>query len=244
MNSNYKRLYINQSLKLGDHITITNKQYHYIKNVLRIKKNEFLRLFNGKQGEWLAKIEKVEKNRIFLIIEKKIKNQINSPDIWLLFSLIKKDRLNIVVQKATELGIKKIFPIQTDRVNIKNININNLRRNAVEASQQSERLDIPDIYDKKKLDDVFTSWSNDRCILYCDEQSLKVENIIDKLNKIKSKFKKWSVIIGPEGGFTSAERKKILKLQNVYSVTLGKRILRSDTAATVALYCIQQFIDI
>ena len=244
MNSNYKRFYINQSLNLRDHITIDNKHYHYIKNVLRINRNEYLRLFNGKQGEWLAKIKKIEKKIIFLSIEKKIKNQKNSPDIWLLLSLIKKDRLNILVQKATELGVKKIIPIQTERVNIKNININNLRQNAIEASQQSERLDIPKIDDSKKLDSIIHLWPSDRCIIYCDESSFKAEGIIEKLYKIKSKYKKWSVIIGPEGGFSSIERKKIMSLKNVYRVTLGNRILKSDTAATVAMFCIQQFIDI
>ena len=243
MNSNYKRFYINQSLNLRDHITFDNKHYHYIKNVLRINRNEYLRLFNGKQGEWLAKIKKIEKKIIFLSIEKKIKDQKNSPDIWLLLSLIKKDRLNILVQKATELGVQKIIPIQTERVNIKNININNLRQNAIEASQQSERLDIPKIDDSKKLDSIIHLWPSDRCIIYCDESSFKAEGIIEKLYNIKSKYRKWSVIIGPEGGFSSKERKKIMSLKNAYRVTLGNRILRSDTAATVALFCIQQFID-
>ena len=243
MSSNYKRLYINQSLNLKDHITFANKHYHYIKNVLRINKNEYLSLFNGKQGEWLAKIEKIEKKIIFLSVEKKIKDQKNSSDIWLLLSIIKKDRLNILVQKATELGVKKIIPIQTERVNIKNININNLRKNAIEASQQSGRLDIPEIDDSKKLDDIIHLWSSDRCIIYCDESSFKAEGIIEKLYKIKSKYRKWSVIIGPEGGFSSKERKKIMSLKNAHRVTLGNRILRSDTASTVALFCIQQFID-
>ena len=243
MSSNYKRIYINQSLNLRDHITFANKHYHYIKNVLRINKNEYLSLFNGKQGEWLAKIEKIEKKIIFLSVEKKIKDQKNSPDIWLLLSIIKKDRLNILVQKATELGVKKIIPIQTERVNIKNININNLRKNAIEASQQSGRLDIPEIDDSKKLDDILHLCSSDRCIIYCDESSFKAEGIIEKLYKIKSKYRKWSVIIGPEGGFSSKERKKIMSLKNAYRVTLGNRILRSDTAAAVALFCIQQFID-
>jgi len=243
MNSNFKRLYTKHSLKLNNYITLTNKQHHYIKNVMRIKNNEYLRMFNGKEGEWLAKIEKIEKNFISLYIEKKIRDQINSPDLWLLFAPIKKNRLNILAQKSTELGVKKFFPIQTKRTNTKNININNLQLNAIEASQQSERLDVPEFQDEKKLEDIINFWPNDRCMLYCDEKASKNKDIISTLNKIKHNFKKWSVIIGPEGGFTSSEREKILSLKNVYTITLGKRILRSDTAAAAALFCVQQLTD-
>ncbi len=244
MYSNYKRLYINQSLISKEHITLTDNQRHYIKNVMRIKKNDFLKLFNGKDGEWLAKIVKIEKKVAEVYLEKKINKQKDSPDLWLLFAPIKKDRLNILVQKATELGVINFVPIKTERTNINKINLKNLKQNAIEAAQQSQRLDIPEVQKEIKIEKIINKWPKDRCILFCDEKSSNIFNIIEVLNKIKNDYKKWSVIIGPEGGFSLSERNKLLKLKNLFNVTLGKRILRSDTATVAALYCIQQIIDI
>ena len=243
MHSNIKRVYINHLLNLNDRITLTTKQFHYIKNVIRLKKNDFLRIFNGKDGEWLSKIEKIDKKNIYIVIEKKIRDQKNSPDICLLFSLIKKDRLNILIQKCTELGLSGFIPIRSARSNILNINFDNLIQNTIEAAQQSERLDIPLVYDKKNIDDIKSIINKDSCLIYCDENNINSNNLINTIEKIKKKFKKWFILIGPEGGFSTEERNMILKFKNVYSVTLGKRILRSDTAATAAIFTLQQFID-
>ena len=242
MYPNLKRLYTDQLLNPNNHITLTDKQCHYIKNVMRLGKNEFIRLFNGKEGEWLAKIIKIEKKNILLSLEKKICEQTKCADLWLLFAPIKKDKLNILVQKSTELGVTSFIPIKTERTNIKNINIDNLQQNAIEASQQSERLEIPIVQEEKKLKELVQLWPNDRCLLYCDERNLKAMGIITTMNKIKKKFTKWSVIIGPEGGFSSIEKEIILNLKNAYAISLGKRILRSDTAATVVIFSIQNFI--
>ena len=118
------------------------------------------------------------------------------------------------------------------------------RPSAIESSEQCLRLDIPEIEEERKLTTYLKSWPSNRCLIFCDEQNLKGVNFIKQLNTIKNEFSKWGIIIGPEGGFSKQEREAILNLANVYSVSLGKRILKSDTAATVSLYCIQQIIDI
>ena len=243
MHSHIKRVYINHPLNLNHRIALTTKQFHYIKNVIRLKKNDFLRIFNGKDVEWLSKIEKIDKKNIYLVLEKKIRDQKNSPDICLVFSSIKKDRLNILIQKCTELGLSSFIPIKSARSNILNINFNNLIQNTIEAAQQSERLDVPSVYDKKKIDDIGSFINKDSCLIYCDENNINSNNLINTIQKIRNKFKKWFIIIGPEGGFSMEERNKILEFKNTYSVTLGKRILRSDTAATAAIFTLQQFID-
>ncbi len=244
MYSNLRRLYINQRLIQNSKINLIGNQYHYLRNVLRSKENEFIRLFNGQDGEWLAKILKFQKKTILLEISKKIADQKNSLDLWLLFSPIKKNRLNILIQKATELGINYFIPVDSERTNLKNIKISNLQYNAIEAAEQCERLDVPEVGDLIKISKINDLLLKDRCLIFCDESDKKLKNIINKMTQIKKKYKKWSLIVGPEGGFSEKEKKQLLNLKNTHPVSLGKRILRSDTAVTVALYCIQQFADV
>ena len=244
MYSNLIRLYTKDSLNPNNQIILANNQHHYLKNVMRVKKNDNLRIFNGIEGEWLAQIIKIQKKYILLSVTEKLCDQKNSPNLWLFFAPIKKDRINILVQKSTELGVTEFIPIQTKRSNIKNIKISNLQKNAIEASEQSKRLDIPIIRNIIKFSEIINFLPNDRCLLYCDEQNLESNNIINKMTAINKNYSKWSLIIGPEGGFSADERHQLLNLSNVHPVSLGQRILRADTAATVALYCIQQFINI
>ena len=244
MYSNLRRLYINQRLIQNSKINLIGNQYHYLRNVLRSKENEFIRLFNGQDGEWLAKILKFQKKTILLEISKKIADQKNSLDLWLLFSPIKKNRLNILIQKATELGINYFIPVDSERTNIKNIKISNLQYNAIEAAEQCERLDVPEVGNLIKISKINDLLLKDRCLIFCDESDKKLKNIINEMTQIKKKYKKWSLIVGPEGGFSEKEKKQLLNLKNTHPVSLGKRILRSDTAVTVALYCIQQFADV
>ena len=243
MYSNIKRIYTKELLNPKSHIIFIGKKHHYLKNVMRVENNDLIRLFNGRQGEWLCKIIKVDKKNIQIQIEKKLLVQNNSSDIWLFFAALKQDRINILIQKCTELGLSRFIPIKTERTNIKNINIKNLKENAIAASEQSERLDIPIISDIISINLLNEFFSDDRCILYCDEKDLKCNNIVSVVTKYKKKFNKWSVIVGPEGGFSASERKTILNLQNVYPVSLGRRILRSDTAAPAAIFCLQQIIE-
>ncbi len=146
----------------------------------------------------------------------------------------------LAIQKATEIGVSKIIPCITEYTNIKNINEKNLSQNTVEASEQSLRLDIPSIEKEIDLKSLLESWPMDRKLIYCNEKNTDNTSIIETMISIKNTTKKWAVLVGPEGGFSSAEQDLILKNNNVISVSLGKTILRSDTAITVALFCIKE----
>ena len=147
--------------------------------------------------------------------------------------------MNISIQKATELGVSKIILCITEFTDNKKINIKNLQDNAVEAAEQSERLDLPQIENPIDLLSLLSNWPENRVLIFCDEKIDCEKKIIDSLRSFKSEQDKFAVLIGPEGGFSDAERNEITKNKKVLPVSLGKRILRSDTAISVALFCIQ-----
>ena len=243
MYSSIKRLYVEEELKKNKEIELFDQQHHYIKNVIRLKKGDSVFFFNGKEGEWLAKVIQINKKITKLLLEKKISEQKNTYDLWIVFSLIKNLRLNILIQKSTELGVSRFIPVTSERSNIKNYNIINLRKNAIEAAEQCGRLDIPAIDDLDKISNVIKTISKNRAIIFCDTHTNTSKNIVKIIREIKDKFSKWTLIIGPEGGFSDKERIKLLKLKNIYQVSLGKRVLRSDTAAIAAIFGLQQIID-
>ena len=151
--------------------------------------------------------------------------------------------MNLAVQKATELGVTKIIPCITKYTNIRTINIKNLRDNAIEAAEQSKRLDIPSIEKVVDIESLLSEWPEDRQLIYCDEKNIHGNGIIKTFISLKNSINKWAVLIGPEGGFSDLEKQLIINSKNVISVSLGNRVLRSDTAITVALFCIQEFLD-
>ena len=174
---------------------------------------------------------------------KKIKEFETQPDIWLIFAPIKILRLNIIIQKAVELGVSKFIPCKTEFSNFDKLNYKNLELNAVEAAQQCERLDVPKIEKIINLDTIIKQLPDDRAIVFCDESDTNLPSIYEELRSNLNNYSKWSVIIGPEGGFSNEERELIKKQKNVLRVTLGSRILRSDTAAISSLFCIQSMVD-
>jgi len=165
------------------------------------------------------------------------------PDLWLIFAPIKSYRMNITIQKATELGISRFIPILTEYTNQSKINFKNFELNMIEASEQSERLSIPTLEKTIKLDDLVDNFPSDRGLVFCDEGNENLPTIYNALINETKKYKKWSVIIGPEGGFSEKERRTISSLSSCISVSLGKRILRSDTATTAAIFSIQSVIE-
>ena len=180
------------------------------------------------------------KHVVQTVVTQNFKKMQSSPDLWLIFAPIKQNRMSIAIQKATELGVSKIIPCTTEYTNIKNINVKNLYQNAIEASEQSERLDIPSIEKEVDLKSLLNSWPKDRKLIYCDEKNTDNKSIIETIMPLKNSTKKWSVLIGPEGGFSDREKDLILQNNGVISVSLGNTILRSDTAITVALFCIKE----
>lgn len=224
------RLYCNAELKPGTIILIEQNQGHYLVNVLRIKMGEYVTVFNGTQGEWLAEVTKVGKGKAMITVRENLAEQTFEQDLWYLFAPIKKARIDYMMQKATELGVSLMRPIITSRTNLERLKTEKLYANAVEAAEQCGRMSVPEIAEQISLIDLLENWPKDRNLIFCDEGGEAI-SIAD----IKPTADKWAILIGPEGGFTIDEREMIRKHENTVAVTLGPRILRADTAAVAAL---------
>ena len=243
MKKSKTRLFIQKKISQNLMIYIKEKQHHFLKNVLRAKLNDVITVFDGITGEWDSKVISISKDKTAIKIGKKIRAFEAQSDIWLIFAPIKLFRLNIIIQKAVELGVSKFIPCKTEFSNFDKLNYKNLELNAIEAAQQSERLDVPKIEKIINLDMMIKEFPNDRALVFCDESDTNLPSIYDELRSNLNNYSKWSVIIGPEGGFSNEERELIKKQKNVLHVTLGSRILRSDTAAISSLFCIQSMVD-
>ena len=243
MKKSKTRLFTEKQISQNLMIYIKEKQHHFLKNVLRVKLNDVINVFDGITGEWRSQVISISKDKTALKIEKKIREFETQPDIWLIFAPIKLFRLNIIIQKAVELGVSKFVPCKTEFSNFDKLNYTNLELNAIEAAQQCERIDIPKIEKIINLDAIIKELPNDRAIVFCDESDTNLPSIYEKVRLNLNNYSKWSVIIGPEGGFSNEERELIKKQKNVLRVTLGSRILRSDTAAISSLFCIQSMVD-
>ena len=243
MKKSKTRIFVNKSISSNLIIYIKDKQHHFLKNVLRIKVNDEINIFDGITGEWKSTVMSINRENTVLRVTNIINKLKKSNDIWLVFAPIKHHRMSLAIQKATELGVSKIIPCITEFTNIRKINAKNLNDNAIEAAEQSERLDIPRIEKQVDLTTLLSNWPEDRKLIYCDEKIKEKRSIIDLLTPVKDDENKWAVLIGPEGGFSDSEQELITKSKNVLSVSLGDRLLRSDTAITVSLFCIQEILS-
>lgn len=229
------RLYIKDKLeKKGQIICLDKKQSHYLVNVLRLRVGDEFFVFDGSSGEYKAEITDLNKRAVTALLTEKVCEMQKSPDIWLLFAPLKKDKTDIVVQKATELGVRKIIPVQTAYTNAEKVRTERFELQAAEAAEQCRRLDIPDISAALSLDKALENWDNERTLFFLDERGLGKKVRETMLNSPKA-----AVLVGPEGGFSLAEAEKLRKLPFVKSISLGSRILRAETAVIAALSCWQ-----
>ena len=226
------RLFVDAALGAGARVVPDDAQAHYLLPVMRAKAGDYLSLFNGRDGEWLARIAEVSKRSCARQCEKQTRPQDTSPDVWLCFAPIKKTPADYVVQKATELGVGVLQPVFTRRTIVTRVNEERMRANAIEAAEQSDRLTVPEVRKPAVLDKLLKSWPPDRQMLFCDEGG-DAQPIAKAAEKIVSNS--IAVLTGPEGGFDSAERELIRSQSFVVPVTLGPRILRADTAALASL---------
>ena len=216
------RLFFSEILSANMTGKLDKSQSHYLTKVMRINIGKNFSLFN-QNGEWEAKIDKIIKGIVEFSISKKIRSNTNEKEIWLAFAPIKLNYLNLMIQKATELGVTRFTPILTNRTIVRKINEKRVNKIIVEASEQSNRLKVPQLDEIIKLDD-FLKFNQKTNIIFGD---LNTNN--NKLN-IKS-TEPLCILIGPEGDFTTQEREKILKLKNIIPLKINENILRSETAA-------------
>ncbi len=226
------RLFVEQPLGEGLRVAPGEGQAHYLLTVMRARAGDRVRLFNGRDGEWLARVAEVSKRACILVCERLTAEQSPVPDLWLAFAPIKKTPADYVVQKATELGVRALLPVMTRRTIVSRVNVDRMRSNAVEAAEQSDRLSVPEVRAPQPLPAFLSQWPADRALVFCDEAG-DAQPIADALSNTDAKA--WAILTGPEGGFDPAERELIRRSPRALPVTLGPRILRADTAALAAL---------
>lgn len=230
------RLFVPDDLVAETVIVLDQGQTHYLANVMRQKVEDQLLLFNGRDGEWLAQITRVAKKAVDLRIVSQSRQQITTPDLELIFAPVKKLRLDFLVQKATELGVTALRPVITARTNAK-VKQDRMEANVIEAAEQSGRLDVPQVRSSVSLTALLENWPEGRGLIFCDEA--RDAPALPKALQTSTHKGPWSLLIGPEGGFSDEERVTLKSFEAALAVSLGPRIMRSDTAALAALAVFQ-----
>ncbi len=234
------RLYFPDKIQSDLSSHLPKEQTHYVKDVMRLKIGDKLSIFNT-LGEWNALIESYEKNGAKIKIMGKVRDKDNEKNIWLAFSPIKQNPLNFVIQKGTELGVQKFIPILSERTIVKEINLERVKKIIVEASEQSNRISIPEINKPESLKNFLSNFPKGGCLIFCDINSdqSNLKNILEK--KIVGPT---CILIGPEGDFTEKERKEIIDLNQTYSISLAKNILKAETAALSAITIVNYHLNL
>ena len=240
------RLYIDGPLHSGLPAPLTAEQAHYLKNVLRRNEGDEVRLFNGKDGEFAARILELKKKFGAAEVGEQTRAQAAEPDLTLCFAPVKRGALETIVQKAVEIGAARLVPIVTERTVAPKLNIDRLQMIATEAAEQCGRMTVPSVDEPIKLAALLDAWPAGRRLLFCDEAGDeegeewggaegRAAPVLEALKAAHSKTESWAVLTGPEGGFSRAERTALRAKPFVTAATLGPRILRADTAAIAAL---------
>ena len=229
------RLFFSESLSLNLTATLDKSQSHYVSKVMRVKENEVFSLFNG-SGEWEAKILSISKSIVEFNITKQLRQKENPKELWLAFSPIKSNYFNFMIQKATELGVTKFLPIIFDRTIVRKINKKRLEKVIVEATEQSNRINIPKMEELQSLD-LFLK-NNNMDLIFTDLNTTNTKINLDQLTSSPT-----CVIIGPEGDFSEKEREQILKFEGVQPIKINQNILRSETAVISAISIINYSVN-
>jgi 16S rRNA (uracil1498-N3)-methyltransferase len=230
------RLYVAPDLAAGAALALPPEQAHYLGTVLRLAPGAVIAVFNGRDGEWAARLDALGKSGAALTLLSRRLAQTEAPDLWLLFAPIKRARIDFLVEKATELGVAELHPVLTRRTTVERVNLDRLRAHAIEAAEQTERLSVPRLVELLPLERKLAQWPSERRLLLCDESGTAPP--IGEVLAIAAPGA-WAVLTGPEGGFAETELDALRKLPFVCPVGLGPRILRADTAALSALAVFQ-----
>ena len=228
------RLFIDHPLAEGQGVPLNPDQAHYLAAVMRQTPGDEILVFNGRDGEWLARVERLAKRNGDLLALRPTAPQLDPPDLWLIFAPIKKARTDFIVEKAAEMGAARILPVQTDHTNSERIRQDRLQAHAVEAAEQCGGTFVPEVADLTSLSKLLDGWDPARRILWADESRVGPADALSGLPRGP-----WAVLIGPEGGFSPPERKRLRDATFVTPISLGPRILRADTAAVALLTLFQ-----
>ena len=225
------RIFLSERLEENNKIVLSKDQSHYISNVMRLKSGDELLLFNGIDGEFLGKVAGSEKKQTIIQVHAKQRDQSKPSNISLAFCPLKGQRLDFLIQKCTEVGLKSFIPVISDHTIVRNVNENRLKKIIIESSEQSDQLHIPQVLSALNLEEFLHFLKKEDVVLFGDISSKN--NDLTQL--IEDKSKNYILFIGPEGDFSPKEREIILKNDKFKSFSLGKNILRSETAAIAGL---------
>ena len=226
---------MDQPLSAGTAISVDSGQIHYLRSVMRLGPGSEVLLFNGRDGEWSAEIEQLDRHTGRFRVARQRRAPIPEPDIWLAFAPIKAGRIDYLAQKATELGITRLRPVMTERTQVTRVNTRRLRANAIEAAEQCGRLSVPAVDPPISLTELLADWPAQRPLLAAIERGPAMA-ITDALTELSPPL---GILIGPEGGFAPAELDALTRRPNVKAVSLGPRVLRAETAAIAATAVVQ-----
>jgi len=234
------RLHVQAPLSAGVEVEIGGDRVHYLRDVLRLGPGAPLRLFNSRDGEWRAAIGKLTKAGGRLTVESQTRKQDAAPDLWLVFAATKRAAIDLIAEKATELGVSCLQPVITQNTHVDRVNTDRLRAIAIEAAEQCERLTVPEIRAPIALARLLAEWPADRRVAACVEAG-EARPIAAALSAYSgdTASSSWAILIGPEGGWAPAELDAIGKNPTFIPVGLGPRILRAETAALAAIACWQ-----
>lgn len=228
------RLYVEHALGPGQSVPMSREHANYLFSVMRLGVGAQVLLFDGQSGEWVAEVKEAGKRTGLLVVLAQTRPLQMPPDLWLVFAPIKKARTDFIVEKATEMGAARIVPVQTDFTNSGRIQRDRLQAHAIEAAEQCGGTFVPEVAEMKRLSQVLEGWDSARQIMFCDEAKVASKPTLPALVGL------WAVLIGPEGGFSEAERVRLHGLDHTHAISLGPRVLRADTAAVSALTVWQQ----
>lgn len=225
------RLFVEQPLGRGQEIALSQAQTHYLANVMRQRAGAEIALFNSHDGEWLARLSHLGRRDALAECQVQSAPQRLPPDLWLLFAPIKKARTDFIVEKAAELGAARILPVQTEHTNSERIRQDRLQAHAIEAAEQCGGTFVPEVAALAPLSKVLDQWPTGRALIWGDEALAEEQSATNPpLPPAPA-----AILIGPEGGFSPAERARLAALPMIHPIALGPRILRADTAAVAAL---------
>lgn len=233
------RLFVPSDLGKNLGVVLDKTQSHYVATVMRRSAGDRIALFNGRDGEWLGELQEVHKNHCLVHVTEQLRPQLTEPDIELLFAPVKKVQTALIVQKATELGVASLQPVQTQRTNAERVREDKMELQALEAAEQCERLNLPVVHGLVRLEQALAALEPERALVFCNERltGRSAGTILPNL----APSEKWAVVTGPEGGFTDDEIELISARPNTYAISLGPRILRAETAVIASLSLLQAF---
>lgn len=236
------RLYLDEDLAEGRTLGLDHARAHYLRSVLRLARGAELALFNGRDGEWLARLDGLGKGWASLTVGARLRAQDATPNLWLVFAPIKRARIDFLAEKATELGVALLQPVMTRHTAVARVNTERLAANAREAAEQCGRLDVPEVRAPRELFALLAEWPAERRLLLCAEAGPArpiAEVLAEQAGQAGAGPPPFAILTGPEGGFAQSELDGLLDLPFVTPVGLGPRVLRADTAALAALACWQ-----